>query len=100
MLLEAYRAALQAKDVAAVAATHVDLSDEQRAGFVRYFEGADDLRVSLSDVDVLLDGDQALVTFTRHDVFHDKKQRQGGASSRCASRASSSSATATGCCAA
>jgi hypothetical protein len=28
--------------------------------------------VTLSDVDVLLDGDQALVTFTRHDVFHDR----------------------------
>src|SRR5262245_6720562 len=71
-LLEAYRAALQAEDVAAVAATHLDLSEEQRGGFTRYFEGAQDLRVTLSDVDVLLDGDQALVTFTRHDVFHDK----------------------------
>jgi adenylate cyclase len=71
-LLEAYRAALQAEDVAAVAATHMELSEEQRAGFTRYFDGAQDLRVTLSDVDVLLDGDQALVTFTRHDVFHDK----------------------------
>jgi ketosteroid isomerase-like protein len=71
-VLEAYRAALQAKDVAGVAATHVDLGEDQRQGFVRYFAGADDLRVSLSDVDVLLDGDQALVTFTRRDVFHDK----------------------------
>jgi TolB-like protein/ketosteroid isomerase-like protein len=71
-LLEAYRAALQAEDVAAVAATHMELSEEQRAGFTRYFEGAQDLRVTLSDVDVLLDGDQALVTFTRRDVFQDK----------------------------
>lgn len=71
-VLDAYRAALQAKDVAAVAATHVELSDDQRQGFVRYFAGADDLRVTLSDVDVLLDGDQALVTFTRHDVFRDR----------------------------
>ena len=71
-LLESYRAALQAEDVAAVAATHLELSDDQRSGFVRYFEGAENLRVTLGDVDVLLDGDQALVTFTRHDVFHDK----------------------------
>ena len=55
-----------------MAATHLELSDDQRSGFVRYFEGAEDLRVTLSDVDVLLDGDQALVTFTRHDVFHDR----------------------------
>jgi len=59
-------------DVAhAVAATHVGLTDEQRAGFVRYFEGANGLDVTLSDVDVLVDGDQALVTFTRHDTFRD-----------------------------
>ena len=70
-LLEQYRAALQAKNIAGVAATHVDLSDDQRSGFVRYFESADDLTVALSDVDVLLEGDQALVTFTRHDIFHD-----------------------------
>lgn len=70
-LLDAYRAALQAEDIAAVAATHVGLSDEQRAGFVRYFEGANGLDVTLSDVDVLVDGDQALVTFTRHDTFRD-----------------------------
>lgn len=70
-LLEAYRAALEEEDIEAVAATHVSLTDEQRAGFARYFESADDLTVTLSDVDVLLDGDEALVTFTRRDVFHD-----------------------------
>ena len=70
-LLAAYRAALQAEDIAAVAATHIGLTDEQRAGFVRYFEGANGLDVTLSDVDVLVDGDQALVTFTRHDTFRD-----------------------------
>jgi len=70
-LLEQYRAALQAKNLAGVAATHIDLSEDQRSGFVRYFQSADDLSVALTDVDVLLDGDQALVTFTRRDVFHD-----------------------------
>lgn len=70
-LLEAYRAALQAKDVAAVAAVHVELPPEQREGFTRYFAAADGLTVSLSDVDVLIDGEEALATFTRHDVFKD-----------------------------
>ena len=64
---------MQAENIAAVAATHLALSDEQRAGFVRYFDGAEGLAVTLSDVDVLLDGDQALVTFTRHDTFRDTK---------------------------
>ena len=44
---------------------------EQRDGFTRYFASADGLTVALSDLDVLLDGDEALVTFTRRDVFQD-----------------------------
>jgi adenylate cyclase len=71
-LLEAYRAALERKDVDAVAAVHVSLSGEQRAGFERYFASASDLRVSISDIDVLLDGDEGVVTFTRRDVFRDR----------------------------
>jgi TolB-like protein/ketosteroid isomerase-like protein len=72
-LLEAYRAALEKKDVEAVAAVHVELAAEQRTGFERYFESADDLHVTLSDVDVLVEGDEALATFTRRDVFHDRQ---------------------------
>jgi adenylate cyclase len=71
-LLEAYRAALESKDVNAVAAVHVGLNDEQRAGFERYFASADDLRVTVGDIDVLLDGDEGVVTFTRRDVFRDR----------------------------
>lgn len=69
--LEAYRAALESEDVEAVAAVHLELAPEQREGFVRYFAAADDLTVALTDVDVLLDGDEALVTFTRRDLFRD-----------------------------
>jgi adenylate cyclase len=72
-LLERYRAALERKDLAGVAATHVELNEEQRAGFERYFASADDLSVQLSDVDLLLDGDEALVTFTRRDTFNDHR---------------------------
>lgn len=71
-LLEAYRVALERADVAAVAATHVALSDDQRAGFSRYFESAEGLRVAISDIDVLVDGDEGVVTFTRRDVFRDR----------------------------
>ncbi|MFN8644971.1 MAG: adenylate/guanylate cyclase domain-containing protein [Candidatus Binatia bacterium] len=71
-MLEAYRVALEKKDVDAVAAVHVGLTDEQRAGFDRYFASADGLRVSVGDVDILLDGDEGVVTFTRRDVFRDR----------------------------
>lgn len=71
-LLEAYRAAIERKDVEAVAATHVALSDDQRAGFARYFASADALKVSVGDVDALFDGDEGVVTFTRTDVFTDQ----------------------------
>jgi ketosteroid isomerase-like protein len=72
-LLEAYRVALEQKDVEAVAATHVEINAEQRAGFERYFASADGLGVVISDVDVLVEGDEALVTFTRRDSFRDHK---------------------------
>jgi class 3 adenylate cyclase/TolB-like protein len=71
-LLEAYRAALESENVEAVAAVHVSLNEEQRAGFARYFESADGLKVSVGDLDVLLDGDEGVVTFTRRDVFRDR----------------------------
>jgi ketosteroid isomerase-like protein len=70
-VLEAYRTALEAEDVSAVAAVHVELPPEQRAGFTRYFTSADGLTVALSDIEVLLEGNEALVTFTRRDAFKD-----------------------------
>jgi class 3 adenylate cyclase/TolB-like protein/ketosteroid isomerase-like protein len=70
-LPEAYRAALEHEDVDAVAGTHLELNADQRAGFERYFASADGLTVELNDVDVLVEGDEALVTFTRRDVFRD-----------------------------
>jgi adenylate cyclase len=72
-VLEAYRAALEHEDINAVAATHVELTPEQRTGFERYFGSADDLTVTVNDVDVLIEGGEALLTFTRRDVFHDRK---------------------------
>jgi class 3 adenylate cyclase/TolB-like protein/ketosteroid isomerase-like protein len=70
-LLDAYRAALEREDLEALAAIHVALGEEQRTGFARYFESAEDLRVTISEADVLLDGDEALLTFTRRDAFRD-----------------------------
>lgn len=70
-LLESYRAASQAADVGRLAALHVALSAEQRTAFARYFENARGLTVQLSDFDILIDGHDALATFTRADAFTD-----------------------------
>jgi TolB-like protein len=75
-VLEAYRVALERKDVEAVAATHIELTPEQRTGFARYFGSADNLTVTVSDVDVLVVGDEALLTFTRRDAFLDRKSEK------------------------
>ncbi len=68
-----WAAALQAKDLNRIAAVTLDVSDTQRAALTRYFENVDRLSISISDVDVLVAGEKALVTFTRRDSFVDKR---------------------------
>jgi CHAT domain-containing protein/ketosteroid isomerase-like protein len=70
-VLTRYGAALQAKDVDALAALQLEMSDGQRAALARYFGTARDLRVRIADVEVTIEGDEALATFTREDVFVD-----------------------------
>ena len=72
-VLELYRLALQTKNVDQLAAVHVEFSDAQRATNATYFQNADGLTVGLADVDVLVEGDEALATFTRRDVFTDRR---------------------------
>jgi hypothetical protein len=47
------------------------MDDEQRASLARYFAIANGLRVQVRDVDPLVEGDEAVVTFTREDNFTD-----------------------------
>ncbi|HXJ35667.1 MAG TPA: CHAT domain-containing protein [Candidatus Eisenbacteria bacterium] len=70
-LLRRYAAALEAKQVDALAQLQTDMSDAQRASLARYFAVAQDLHVQVRDVDVLVEGDDAVVTFTREDTFTD-----------------------------
>ncbi len=70
-LFDRYAAAIQAKDAAALAALQLDMDDEQRASLARYFAIANGLRVQVRDVDPLVEGDEAVVTFTREDNFTD-----------------------------
>jgi ketosteroid isomerase-like protein len=72
-LLERYGAALEAKSVDQLAALQVEMRDTQRASLARYFASAGDLHVRISNVDVLVEGDEAVATFTREDVFDDAR---------------------------
>ena len=68
-----WAAALQARDLTRIAAVMVDVGDTQRAALTRYFENVDRLSISVSDIDVLVAGEEALATFTRRDSFVDKR---------------------------
>jgi ketosteroid isomerase-like protein len=70
-LLRRYAEALQSKQPDALAALQVEMDDAQRASLARYFAIANDLRVAVRDVDALVEGDDAVVTFTREDAFTD-----------------------------
>ena len=66
-----YAAALEAKRVDQLAGLQVEMGPAQRASLQRYFDIARDLHVRISDVDLAVEGDEALATFTREDTFVD-----------------------------
>ena len=70
-LLRQYAAALEAKRVDQLAGLQVEMGPAQRASLQRYFDIARDLHVRISDVDLAVEGDEALATFTREDTFVD-----------------------------
>src|SRR5438552_1735519 len=72
-LLDQYRAALERKDIEALGKIQAEMTEAQRNALVRYFENAKALAVRISNVDILIEGDDALATFTREDVFTDAR---------------------------
>jgi len=70
-LLRQYAAALEAKRVDQLAGLQVEMGPAQRTSLQRYFDIARDLHVRISDVDLAVEGDEALATFTREDTFVD-----------------------------
>jgi TolB-like protein/ketosteroid isomerase-like protein len=70
-LLRRYALALQSKQAEALAALQVEMDDAQRASLDRYFAIAKELVVEVREIDVLVDGPDAVVTFTREDTFVD-----------------------------
>ncbi len=70
-LLERYRVALQAKNLAEVSALYLDASASMRDSLKRYFETSDELNVRFSNFDILIEGNEGVATFTRNDDFKD-----------------------------
>ena len=72
-LLEQYRVATEARQVDALPALFVEFSEEQRAAQARYFEGVRDLKVDIGNIDIVVVGEEAVVSYTRTDDFADAK---------------------------
>ncbi len=71
-VLEAYRVALENKDMGQLSDVLVEVSEKQEEAFTRYFNHAQGLKVIFSDFDILVEGDEALASFTREDRFMDE----------------------------
>jgi len=70
-LLRRYALALESKQPDALAALQVEMDQSQRTSLAKYFAIATNLKVDVHDVDPLVEGMDAVVTFTREDSFTD-----------------------------
>ena len=52
------------------------MTGAQRAALGRYFENARDLAVQLLDLEITVEGDEALATYRRVDTFQDARSGQ------------------------
>ncbi len=72
-VLEAYRRALEAKDIDRLAALYLAFSPRQREAVRAYLENATSLAVEVSDIAVEPRGNDLAVTYTRRDRFIDRE---------------------------
>jgi ketosteroid isomerase-like protein len=72
-VLEAYRKATETHEMPALAALYVEFSPDQQAAQQRYFDNVKDLKMGISDVDAVVVGDDAVVSYTRTDDFTDAR---------------------------
>jgi ketosteroid isomerase-like protein len=75
-LLERYRSALESQDIARVESLHVALPAPMRDALRQYLQNAAQLKVQFSRLDIVVEGDEALATFTRSDDFVDAQSGQ------------------------
>jgi len=67
--LDWYAAALGAGSIGELSSVQPEMSDEQRAALKRYLGYARSVRVSFSDVDLIVDGNRAVVSAWRRDTI-------------------------------
>jgi TolB-like protein/ketosteroid isomerase-like protein len=72
-LLDAYRAALEARSIDTLATLQVEMAEGQRQAYGRYFGNSENLQVRFSDVEIMVEGEDALATFVRKDQFTDAR---------------------------
>jgi TolB-like protein len=72
-VIEAYRSALEHKDLPRLEALYTAFSARQREALRAYLENATGLTVTFSDVTIEPRGDEVAVSYTRRDQFVDKE---------------------------
>jgi hypothetical protein len=75
-LMRRYEESLSAKDIDTLATLEQSMGADQRSALKLYFDRAKNLVVRLSDLEVLVEGVQALATYTREDTFIDARTGQ------------------------
>lgn len=71
--LEGYRQAFERRNLDDLGRYYADFAPQQRAALQRYFENADQLQVTFSDIQIAIIGEQAAVSLSRRDQFIDHK---------------------------
>jgi TolB-like protein/ketosteroid isomerase-like protein len=72
-VIEAYRAALEHKDLDRLAALYVAFSPRQREALRAYLDNANALSVEVSDIAIEPRADEIVVSYTRRDRFVDRE---------------------------
>jgi TolB-like protein len=75
-VLEQYRRAYEQKDLVMLEKLYTNFTPAQREANEKYFQNAQNLRVTLRDVDIALRENEAAVSYSREDEFIDAKTGQ------------------------
>jgi class 3 adenylate cyclase/ketosteroid isomerase-like protein/TolB-like protein len=72
-VIEHYRRATESREASALADYYLEFTPKQQAAQQRYFDGARNLKVRIDDVKLEVQGDDAIVMYTRTDDFDDSQ---------------------------
>jgi class 3 adenylate cyclase/TolB-like protein len=70
-VMERYRQAMETQAIDVLAGLHAEFPAELRAAQERYFSNVRDLHVAIDNLDIVVVGDEAVVSYTRTDDFTD-----------------------------